>query len=60
MFEAGIEALARGDFGLAASCFDAVIIDNPTDGPATHLAERSRELELRPEHWAGFDHAMEK
>jgi class 3 adenylate cyclase len=60
MFEAGIEALTRGDFGLAAQCFDAVILDNPMDGPATHLAERSRELEMRPEHWAGFDHAMEK
>jgi two-component system, sensor histidine kinase LadS len=60
MFEAGVEALTRGDFALAAQCFDAVIMDNPMDGPATHLAERSRELELRPEHWAGFDHALEK
>ena len=60
MFDAGIEALGRGAFTLAAECFDAVIIDNPMDGPATHLAERSRELELRPEHWAGFDHATEK
>jgi class 3 adenylate cyclase len=60
MFEAGVEALARGDFALGATCFDAVITNNPMDGPATHLAERSRELELRPEHWAGYDHATEK